>query len=121
MGEIKHRSELGVFYGLICNYDPQTGEFDYVAGSQVSDATDVPQGMVVWQVPAQTYAIYPCILLEIKAAFDYIYQTWLPSSGCERADAPEFEYYGTEFTTVADPARARMYLYVPVVPRANKG
>ena len=120
MGEIKHRSEPGVSYDLMGNYDVQTGEFDYVAGSQVSDATDIPRGMVVWQVPAQTYAVYPCILSELKAAFDHIYQTWLPYSGYERADGPEFEYYGTEFTTVADPAKTVMYLYVPVVLRVNQ-
>jgi AraC family transcriptional regulator len=75
MAEIKHRSEMYVSYGLMGNYDPLTGEFDYVAGAEVSDAGDIPQGMVVWQVPALTYVVYPCILAEIGAAWDYMYNT----------------------------------------------
>ncbi|MHB1356513.1 MAG: GyrI-like domain-containing protein [Anaerolineae bacterium] len=120
MAEIMHRSELNVSYGLMGNYDPKSGEYDYVAGAEVSDATDIPQGMVIWQVLAQAYAVYPCILLEIGAAWDYMYQTWLPNSSYQHADAPDFEYYGAEFTTSTDPAKARMYLYVPVVPRTSR-
>ena len=120
MAEIKHRSELNVSYGLMGNYDPQSGEYDYVAGADVSDATDIPQGMVVWQVPTLTYAVYPCILLEIGAAWDYMYQTWLPNSSYQHAEGPEFEYYGVEFTTSTDPAKARMYLYVPIIPLVYK-
>jgi AraC family transcriptional regulator len=117
MNEIRHRTERYVSYGLMSNYDPETGEYDYLAGAEVSDATDIPQGMMVWQVPSQAYAVYPCILSEIGDAWDFMYQNWLPFSSYVHADGPEFEYYGPEFTTAADPAKARMYLYVPVIPR----
>ncbi len=114
MNDIKHRTEMGVSYGVMGNYDPQTGEFDYLAGAQVDSVDDLLPGMDIWQIPKQTYAAYPCILADIGKTFDYLYNTWLPASVYERTDGPEYEYYGLEFTTVSDPAKSIMYLYIPV-------
>jgi AraC family transcriptional regulator len=57
VGEIKQRANR---YGLgvMDNYDEKTGEFDYLAGVEVEEASDIPQGMESWQVPEQTYAVF---------------------------------------------------------------
>jgi AraC family transcriptional regulator len=102
-------------YGLMYNYDPATGEYDYLAGVQVDSSAVVPEGMASWEVPAGTYAVFPCTLNTIRQTFDHIYNTWLPNSGYERTDAPEFEYYGADYDPNDDDSP--MYVYIPVRSR----
>ncbi|MCB0128440.1 MAG: GyrI-like domain-containing protein, partial [Caldilineaceae bacterium] len=45
MGEINDLAEPEISYGLMGNYDPVTGEFDYMAGMAVERATDLLPGM----------------------------------------------------------------------------
>jgi AraC family transcriptional regulator len=99
-------------FGVIGKCDSATGELDYLAGFEVADATSLPAGMASWRLPAQTYAVFPCTLPTLMDTFREIYDVWLPRSGRERGDGPEFELYGEEF----DPqdANSRMYIYVPV-------
>jgi predicted transcriptional regulator YdeE len=33
--------------------------FRYLAGVEVADVEEVPEGMTVWQMPTQEYAIFP--------------------------------------------------------------
>jgi AraC family transcriptional regulator len=96
VGEIKHRANL-LGYGVMDNYDEKTGEFDYLAGVKVSDASEIPPGMESWQVPEQTYAVFPCNLKDIKEAFQQIYRQWLPQSGYQRTQGPQFEFYDESF------------------------
>ncbi len=39
------------------NYDPELGEFDYVAGVAVSSPKDQPSDLAIWDIPEQTYAV----------------------------------------------------------------
>lgn len=101
-----------VCYGLMDHYDEQTGEFDYVAACEVESNAAAPDDMVRWEVPAQTYAVFTTTLPQVGAAFDEIYQRWLPASGYRHAASPEFECYGPTF----DPANpsAEMEIYIPI-------
>ena len=90
-GAVRGRTEPGVFYGAMHNFDMQTNEFDYVAGVQVQAGQTAPEGMVSWEIPAQTYAVFETTLPQIGVVFETIYQSWLPASDVERADGPEFE------------------------------
>ncbi|KPL00920.1 MAG: hypothetical protein AMJ91_02615 [candidate division Zixibacteria bacterium SM23_73_3] len=110
-GEIKRRANA-FGYGVTDNYDEKTGEFDYLAGLEVQDASDVPEGMESWQVPDQTYAAFPCNLKNIREAFQQIYQQWLPQSGYQRADGPDFEFYDENFKPDQD--KLDMFIYIPV-------
>jgi AraC family transcriptional regulator len=111
-GEIKHKVNPHVAYGVMGNYDESSGEFDYVAGFEVESSADIPEGMVSWQVPAQTYAVFTCTLPTLIEAFQRVYQTWLPQSGYRRADGPEFELYDEKFNP--EDGRLEMYIYIPV-------
>jgi AraC family transcriptional regulator len=110
-GEIKQRANpFG--YGVMDNYDEKTGEFDYLAGVEVQNVSDAPEGMESWQVPEQTYAAFPCNLKNIKETFQQIYHEWLPQSGYQRTDGPEFEYYDESFRP--DQGKLDLFIYIPV-------
>lgn len=109
--EIKNRANpFG--YGVMDNYDEKSGEFDYLAGVEVQDASHVPEGMESWQVPEQTYAVFPCNLKNIKEAFRQIHHEWLPQSGYQRVDGPDFEFYDENFKP--DQGKLDLFIYVPV-------
>jgi AraC family transcriptional regulator len=107
--EIQHRLTPPASYGIMDNYDSASGEFDYLAGVEVDDATGVPPGMISWHVPAQTYAVFTTKLATLMATFDQIH-AWLPSSGYQRADGPEFELYDENF--MGDDSD--MYVCIPI-------
>lgn len=111
MNEIKHI--VGPAYGVMDNYDEKSGEFDYVAGFEVDSTADIPAGMVSVDVPEQTYAVFTCTLPTLLEAFKYAYKTWLPQSGYNRADGPEFELYDENFNP--EDETSKMYIYIPVV------
>ena len=112
MDEIKHMSGPDTAYGLTNNMDMATGEFDYMAGVQVSSTDDIPDGMVSFSVPAQTYAVFPCTLPTLRAVFAQIYGVWLPASGYVRTSGPELELYGERFDP-RDPSSV-FEVYIPV-------
>jgi AraC family transcriptional regulator len=117
MAEIKGGNP-NICYGAMDNYSEATGEFDYLAACEAKSAgavPDVPAGMVSWNIPAQTYAVFPGTLPEIGAAWQFAYQQWLPASAFRRAAGPEFELYDEKFNP-QDPA-ATLYLCVPIVSK----
>jgi AraC family transcriptional regulator len=112
IAEIKG-GDPNVCYGAMDHYDEATGEFDYLAACEVKGAASLPDGMVSWAIPAQTYAVYPCALPQIGEGWQTIYQQWLPASGYRRAAGPEFELYDEQFNP-QDPASV-LYICVPIV------
>ncbi|MCL7452058.1 MAG: GyrI-like domain-containing protein [Anaerolineae bacterium] len=112
LGEIEHVAEPGVAFGVIDHMDAEAGAFEYVAGLAVERAGDVPEGMVSWEIPAQTYAVFTCTLPTIRETMHRIYEEWLPASGYERPEGPEFELYGPAFDP-RDPG-SEMEVWIPV-------
>jgi len=110
--EIKRKVNPHVAYGVIDNFDMRSGEFDYVAGFEVESIADIPEGMVSWEVPEGTYAVFTCTLPTLMEAFQYAYKTWLPQSGYSRADGPEFELYDENFDP--EDESSEMYIYIPI-------
>ena len=90
-----------IAYGVCCNSD-EVGNFDYICGVEVTDFSDLPAELTRLRVPAQRYAVFfhRDHISTIRRTFSTIFNKWLPESGYEAADAPEFERYGKEF----DPA-----------------
>ena len=110
--EIPNLVQPGVAYGLTTSFDPETEEFDYVAGFGVEEVGDVPEGMGSWTVPAATYAAFACTLPTMPEAYNYAYHTWLPESGYQRAAAYEFEFYDKQFDN-QDPA-SELEFFIPI-------
>lgn len=112
MGEVPHRAESGVSYGLMDHFDEASGLFDYMAGNPVEKVVDLPAGMTRWDVPANTYAVFEATLPTIGEVFGSIYNTWLPESDYQPAAGPAFERYGENFNP-DDPA-PKLEIYIPV-------
>ncbi|MDI3474909.1 MAG: hypothetical protein PWQ79_738 [Thermococcaceae archaeon] len=103
-------------YGVIRNFDKNTGEYDYMAGVEVPPDTKPPHGMIKWNIPAQTYAVFPTTLQKVHAIFRYIYDEWLPNSKeFVRGSGPEFELYDDSFSP--EDRNSVFYIYIPVVKK----
>lgn len=108
--EIPHRP--GAAFGVIDNFDMEQGSFDYVAGFEAAPDADLPDDVVLKDVPAQRYAVFDTTLADLRDTIDQIYGGWFPTSGFQRGPGPEFELYDAEF----DPAEpgSVMQLFIPI-------
>lgn len=87
-----------ITYGICCNPDGKGG-FEYIAGVEISKLDDLPEKYRWIEVQPQKYAVFEHkgSLDTLPQTFQYIWKTWLPKSGHEAADAPEFERYSEDF------------------------
>jgi AraC family transcriptional regulator len=87
-----------VSYGVCCNAD-DAGNFDYIAGVEVADFSDLPREFSRVRIPAQKYAVFTHAdhVATIRRTISTIWNHWLPASGHEAADAPNFERYDEKF------------------------
>ncbi|CAN7657503.1 GyrI-like domain-containing protein [Pseudomonas sp. GL-B-26] len=87
-----------VTYGICCNPDGKGG-FEYIAGVEISKLDDLPDKYRWVEVQPQHYAVFEHkgSLDQLPQTFQYIWKTWLPQSGYQAADAPEFERYSEDF------------------------
>jgi AraC family transcriptional regulator len=87
-----------VTYGICCNADGKGG-FEYIAGVEISKLDDLPDQYRWIEVQPQYYAVFEHTgsLDTLPQTFQYIWHTWLPKSGHQTADAPEFERYSEDF------------------------
>ncbi len=113
MEEIPNLLRDGNSYGLMHNYDEETEAWDYVAAFGVSEAADVPEGMVSLEIPPQTYAVFPCTMPTIEQTYETIYSTWLPESEYEHAPTPEFEIYPPTYNP--EDENSQFQIYIPVM------
>ena len=98
--QVKALSTDEAYYGVYF----ETGEenvVDLVAGMAVGEVQDVPDGLVVREVPAATYAVFQCTVKTIGATWQAIMAEWLTTSEYEYdASKTAFECYppGTQDT-----------------------
>jgi AraC family transcriptional regulator len=87
-----------VAYGVCCNGDDE-GTFDYIAGVEVSSFSSLPAEFGRVRIPAQKYAVFIHAdhVSTVRRTVTTIWNKWLPESGHEAADAPNFERYGEAF------------------------
>jgi AraC family transcriptional regulator len=85
-------------YGVVANFD-ENNSFDYVAGVEVRDFGDVPDGFASIRIPAHRYAVFTHRghVSGIPSTMAAIWRDWLPRSGHRFADAPFFERYDHRF------------------------
>jgi AraC family transcriptional regulator len=111
--EIADGAEPYVSYGLMEHNQDMT-VLDYMAGNAVTQVVELPAGMSRWDVPANTYAVFPATLATIGQTFDHIFNTWLPASGYQPTAGPYFERYGEDFS-MDNPL---LSIYIPVEKKA---
>ena len=89
------------------------GEFEYVAAASVDEGVDVPEGMVIRQVPAYKYAVFTHHgkLDTLGDTYKFIYETWI-SQAAEKVHPDKFdmEVYTEEFKLDSDDSK--FYIYV---------
>jgi AraC family transcriptional regulator len=102
-----------VAYGVCCNGD-DAGNFDYIAGVEVSDFSDLPRPFFRVRIPEQRYAVFTHHehISTIRRSINTIWNQWLPASGLKLADAPTFERYDENFDPVA--GNGGFEIWVPV-------
>ena len=102
-----------VAYGVCCNAD-DAGNFDYVAGVEVSDFSDLPRKFTGIRIPAQKYAVFSHRdhISGIRRTVNTIWNHWLPSSGQKAADAPNFERYDETFDSST--GNGGLEIWIPV-------
>jgi AraC family transcriptional regulator len=102
-----------VAYGVCCNGD-DAGNFDYIAGVEVADFSDLPRDFSRVRIPEQRYVVFAHTdhISTIRRTVNTIWNHWLPQSGYKVADAPNFERYGETF----DPATGNggLEIWVPI-------
>jgi AraC family transcriptional regulator len=93
------RGQLGkTRYGVCLNGDDE-GNYDYIAGVEVADFSELPPELGRVRIPAQRYAVFSHDdhISTIRRTVNTIWNKWLPESGHKVADAPNFERYGEAF------------------------
>jgi AraC family transcriptional regulator len=100
LGDLPKRVDEAA-YGACYNTDEE-GNFDYIAGVEVRDFSDVPEKFATLRVPAHRYAVFRQSehISAIRRTFSAIWSKWLPECGHKPADAPVLERYGPEFNSV---------------------
>jgi AraC family transcriptional regulator len=103
----------GKAYGVMCNFD-EDGNFDYICGVEVKDFSQVSPDWARVRVPAQEYAVFTHSdhISTIRSTWTTIWSKWLPESGREVEDAPNFELYGENFDSVT--GRGLVEIWLPL-------
>jgi predicted transcriptional regulator YdeE len=110
MTEVPNQASSQESFGVIDNYNPATGEFDYTACVAVTKTTQIPTGMVSKMVPPNRYAVFPCTLLTVQQTFADA-QAWFTTASYKRKMSPEFELYDAAFEGGEND---QMYVYIPI-------
>ena len=112
VGNIPDRIEK-VAYGVCCNGD-DSGNFDYIAGVEVADFSDLPREFARVRIPEAKYAVFTHAehISTIRRTVNTIWNHWLPASGLKAADAPNFERYDENFDPLT--GNGGLEIWIPV-------
>lgn len=103
-------------YGVICGADPAAETFEYLCGFEVAALEPVPREYGRMRVPAQRYAVFEHVghVSTLHTLWERIWGEWLPRSGHQSANTPDFERYDERF----DPATGSglVEVWIPVQP-----
>ncbi|RXH19267.1 AraC family transcriptional regulator [Bradyrhizobium guangzhouense] len=102
-----------VAYGVCCNGD-DSSNFDYIAGIEVGDFSDLARRFGRIRIPEQRYAVFTHTdhVASIRRTVSAIWNRWLPASSYKAADAPNFERYDEKFDPVS--GNGGFEIWVPV-------
>ncbi|MEX2694497.1 GyrI-like domain-containing protein [Rhizobium mongolense] len=87
-------------YGICTHIEGETETFRYMAGAEVTDAGDLPEGFTTLKVPGQRYVVFTHRghVSAIAATMHHIFGTWFPSSALQHGEMPDmFERYDERF------------------------
>jgi AraC family transcriptional regulator len=83
----------------LCEPEDKGGKsFRYAVGIECRKDTKAPEGFEIWNLPAQTWAVFKCVGAmpeAIQELWKRIYSEFFPQSEYEPVDAIDFEVYPT--------------------------
>ncbi|MDE1169035.1 MAG: GyrI-like domain-containing protein [Pseudomonas sp.] len=105
-GQVGHES-----YGVCCNPDGEGG-FEYIAGVQVETEKGLPDEFRWIKLAPRRYAVFKHEghISGIGQTFQSIWNDWLPNSGLQVAEAPEFERYSSDYDPLTDTGVLEVWL-----------
>lgn len=113
IAELESLLEPYVSYGVMETPAGTEGVLSYMAAVSVADASArVPEGMTLAMIPGGQYAVFEFPLSGIAAAFDHVFNTWLPSSGFVQVQSPLFERYGEDFNPADPSSRMEVHMHI---------
>jgi predicted transcriptional regulator YdeE/predicted enzyme related to lactoylglutathione lyase len=119
--EVAHRVNSSEFYCVLDHSEDgiESGHFSSIAAVEVSTLENIPEGMVERDYPTLLYAVlaYRGTAEGIHEAFDFYYQTWLPSSQFEMASPFSFQFHGLNYMGPMNPDSV-LDIYFPIRPKA---
>jgi AraC family transcriptional regulator len=86
-------------YGAICGADPKAQTMEYMCAVEVQTFDTLPKDLGRMRVPAVRYAVFLHAgnVATIQSSWQPIFSEWLPSSGLQSANTPDFEVYDERF------------------------
>jgi AraC family transcriptional regulator len=90
-------------FGVVELVDKEKGQIDYWASIEVAKETEVPEDLETRTLSGGRFAVFehtltsPDIGAELRQAFHYIYDSWLPSSGEQLRAYFDLEHYDDRF------------------------
>jgi AraC family transcriptional regulator len=84
-------------YGV--RYNSDDSGLDYLCGVEVGEFSELPPELSRVRVPANRYAVFTHRghISAIRSTWATVWNKWLPRSGHQLADAPDFERYDSRF------------------------
>jgi len=114
--EIKNVLNGGISYGYetYTEDSKKSGEFTYIAGVEVKCNDIIPQGMVLIEIPANQYAVFPIssIIEDVPKTIKRIHSKLLFELKLEPCDTYDFELFDETFTP--NDYETKHYLYIPI-------
>ena len=117
--EIPNKKHPWVFTAVSKDFDEDRQTFTYIIGDVVTSFADIPTGLITFEIPALTYAVFPIRPknrlgwgIAIGAAKKFVYTNWLPNSGYQSAGLiDDFEYHNERSISKRNP---EIDLYVAI-------
>lgn len=84
-------------YGAVCA--SRENQFEYMCAVEVTSFDGLPDNIGRMRVPEQRYAVFVHSghISSIRDTWDAIWSQWLPNSGCQPANTPDFELYDDRY------------------------
>jgi len=101
-------------YGAIAGGDPKAQTMEYMTAVEVRSFDTVPRDLGRMRVPAARYAVFLHTgnVKTIQETWRQILSVWLPSSGMQSNETPDFEVYGEQFDGATGEGEVEIWLGV---------
>ncbi|HEX7713277.1 MAG TPA: AraC family transcriptional regulator [Bacillota bacterium] len=104
--------------GICMEFSPEQEELTYMIAAESGRGTaDLPEGWMVKEIPAETWAVFPSVGTlpdAIQKVWERIFSEWFPATGYEHADGPELEVYPQEGMNDPD---YRCEVWIPITKK----